>query len=114
MQLSEQELVRRSAKEQMEQLGINPYPSALFPVTHYAKQIKREFDEKKAAEFKEVTLAGRIMSRRIMAPLRLLNCRTQQVASSFTFAGMIYARKRTKHFTILFLRSWLILVILLE
>ncbi|MCB0495742.1 MAG: lysine--tRNA ligase [Cyclobacteriaceae bacterium] len=66
MQLSEQELVRRSAKEQMEQLGINPYPSALFPVTHYAKQIKREFDEKKAAEFKEVTLAGRIMSRRIM------------------------------------------------
>ena len=66
MQLSEQELVRRSAKEQMEQLGINPYPSELFPVTHYAKQIKQEFDESKADEFKEVTLAGRIMSRRIM------------------------------------------------
>ena len=66
MQLSEQELVRRSAKEQMEQLGINPYPSELFPVTHYAKQIKQEFDERKADEFKEVTLAGRIMSRRIM------------------------------------------------
>lgn len=66
MQLSEQELVRRNAKEQMEQLGINPYPSELFPVTHYAKQIKQEFDESKADEFKEVTLAGRIMSRRIM------------------------------------------------
>ena len=66
MQLSEQELVRRNAKEQMEQLGINPYPSELFPVTHYAKQIKQEFDERKADEFKEVTLAGRIMSRRIM------------------------------------------------
>ena len=50
----------------MEQLGINPYPSELFPVTHYAKQIKQEFDESKADEFKEVTLAGRIMSRRIM------------------------------------------------
>lgn len=66
MQLSEQELVRRSAKEQMELLGINPYPSELFPVTHFAKQIKESFDETKADEFKEVTLAGRIMSRRIM------------------------------------------------
>lgn len=66
MQLSEQELVRRNAKEQLEQLGINPYPSELFPVTHYAKQIKQEFEESKADEFKEVALAGRIMSRRIM------------------------------------------------
>ncbi|MCB0506292.1 MAG: lysine--tRNA ligase [Cyclobacteriaceae bacterium] len=66
MQLSKKDLERRNAKEQMKQLGINPYPSELFPVTHYAKQIKQEFDERKADEFKEVTLAGRIMSRRIM------------------------------------------------
>lgn len=66
MQLSEQELVRRSAKQQLEQLGINPYPSELYPVTHYASDIKREFDEAEPEEFKEVTLAGRLMSRRIM------------------------------------------------
>ncbi|MCF6359795.1 MAG: lysine--tRNA ligase [Cyclobacteriaceae bacterium] len=66
MQLSEQELVRRSAKQQLEQLGINPYPSELYPVTHYASDIKQVFDESKADEFKEVTLAGRLMSRRIM------------------------------------------------
>ncbi len=66
MQLSEQELVRRSAKQQLEQLGINPYPSELYPVTHYASNIKQAFDESKAGEFKEVTLAGRLMSRRIM------------------------------------------------
>lgn len=66
MQLSEQELVRRNAKEQLEQLGINPYPSELYPVTHYANDIKQSFDESKADEFKEVVLAGRIMSRRIM------------------------------------------------
>lgn len=66
MQLSEQELVRRNAKDQLEQLGINPYPSELFPVTHYAQDIKQLFDEKKPEEFKEVTLAGRMMSRRIM------------------------------------------------
>ena len=66
MQLSEQELVRRSAKEQLEQLGINPYPSELFPVSHYAKNIKKQFDDNKPEEFREVTLAGRLMSRRIM------------------------------------------------
>ncbi len=66
MQLSEQELVRRNAKQQLEQLGINPYPSELYPVTHYASNIKQAFDESKADEFKEVTLAGRLMSRRIM------------------------------------------------
>ncbi len=66
MQLSEQELVRRSAKQQLEQLGINPYPPELYPVTHYANDIKQAFDESKEEEFKEVTLAGRLMSRRIM------------------------------------------------
>ncbi len=66
MQLSEQELVRRSAKQQLEELGINPYPSELYPVTHYASDIKQAFDESKTDEFKEVTLAGRLMSRRIM------------------------------------------------
>lgn len=66
MQLSEQEIVRRNAKDQLEQLGINPYPSELYPVTHYASDIKQKFDETKPEEFKEVTLAGRLMSRRIM------------------------------------------------
>jgi lysyl-tRNA synthetase, class II len=66
MQLSEQELVRRNAKEQLENLGIDPYPSELFPVTHYGKDIRQDFDENKPEEFKEVTLAGRLMSRRIM------------------------------------------------
>ncbi len=66
MQLSEQEQVRRNAKEQLEQLGINPYPSELYPVTHSAKNIKQNFNKNTPEEFKEVTLAGRIMSRRIM------------------------------------------------
>lgn len=66
MQLSEQELVRRNAKKHLEDLGINPYPPELFPVTHYAKDIKQSFDDSKAEQYKKVTLAGRIMSRRIM------------------------------------------------
>ncbi len=66
MHLSEQEIIRRQAKEQLEQLGIDPYPSELYPVTHHAGDIKKNFSEARAGEFKEVCLAGRIMSRRIM------------------------------------------------
>ncbi len=66
MQLNEQELIRRQAKEQLEQLGIDPYPSKLYPVSHYAANILSDFSEATADEFKEVCLAGRIMSRRIM------------------------------------------------
>ncbi|MEN8248407.1 MAG: lysine--tRNA ligase [Bacteroidota bacterium] len=66
MQLSEQEIIRRQSKEQLEQLGIDPYPSELYPVTHQAGEIKSNFTEENASDYKEVTLAGRIMSRRIM------------------------------------------------
>ena len=66
MQLSEQEIIRRQAKEQLEELGINPYPSELYEVTHQAKEIKENYSEATADKFKDVTLAGRIMSRRIM------------------------------------------------
>ena len=66
MPLSEQELVRRKAKEQLEQLGINPYPSELYTITHSSAQIKEQFTAEDSEKFKEVSIAGRIMSRRIM------------------------------------------------
>ena len=66
MQLSEQEVIRRQAKEQLEALGIDPYPSELYKVTHQAAAIKQNFLADNADQFKEVSLAGRIMSRRIM------------------------------------------------
>ena len=66
MQLSEQEQIRRQAKSQLEDLGINPYPSELYPVTYTAEQIKESYSEDKADQFKEVCVAGRLMSRRIM------------------------------------------------
>lgn len=63
--LSEQELLRRQEKEQLENLGINPYPSETFEVSAYSEEIKAKF-EQEPDRFKEVTLAGRLMSRRIM------------------------------------------------
>jgi len=65
MYLSEQEIIRRQAREELMKLGIEPYPSALFEVNATAEEIKSDFDEAKG-NFREVSIAGRIMSRRIM------------------------------------------------
>ncbi|WNH09187.1 lysine--tRNA ligase [Thalassobellus suaedae] len=60
MQLSEQELVRREKLVKLRDLGINPYPADLYPVSDTSKQVKERYEEGK-----KVVLAGRLMSRRI-------------------------------------------------
>lgn len=60
MQLSEQEVVRRDKLAKLRALGINPYPAALYPLNSNSEDIKTNY-----AEGKEVTIAGRLMSRRI-------------------------------------------------
>jgi lysyl-tRNA synthetase class 2 len=65
MVLSEQEIIRRQSKEELEKLGINPYPAELFEVNASARDIHENFDAEKK-NFQQVSLAGRIMSRRIM------------------------------------------------
>lgn len=65
MQLSEQEQIRRSGKDELEKLGINPYPAELFEVNVSAQNIHENYERTKA-DYKDVSLAGRIMSRRIM------------------------------------------------
>ncbi|WP_298237939.1 lysine--tRNA ligase [uncultured Algibacter sp.] len=55
-QLSEQELVRREKLMKLRELGINPYPADLYPVSHSSKQIKEQFEEGK-----QVVVAGRLM-----------------------------------------------------
>lgn len=59
-QLSEQEQVRREKLKALRELGINPYPAALFPIDANSDSIKNNFEEGKS-----VTIAGRLMSRRI-------------------------------------------------
>ena len=66
MALSEQEQVRRESLQQLIELGYNPYPADLYPVTHQSSQIKEAFSEDKAEEFKDLCLAGRLMLKRIM------------------------------------------------
>ena len=63
--LSEQELVRRNSLEAIKELGINPYPAEKYEVSNFSTEIKEGFSETKN-NFQGVTIAGRIMSRRIM------------------------------------------------
>jgi lysyl-tRNA synthetase class 2 len=61
---SEQEMFRRSSLEQLRALGIEPYPAAEYVVDAYSKEIKESFSDADTA--RQVSVAGRIMSRRIM------------------------------------------------
>jgi lysyl-tRNA synthetase class 2 len=61
LELSEQELQRRETLQQLRNLGIEPYPAALYPVTDQATDLKNNFEEGK-----QVCLAGRMMSQRVM------------------------------------------------
>jgi lysyl-tRNA synthetase class 2 len=64
LDLSEQEVIRRKSLEQLRSIGIDPYPAAEYPVNAYSGEIKEHF--KDGDEKRYVTIAGRIMSRRIM------------------------------------------------
>ncbi len=64
IELSEQEILRRQSLEALRNMGIEPYPAAEYTVNGYSKEIRETF--KDDAPQRIVTIAGRIMSRRIM------------------------------------------------
>lgn len=65
MQLSEQEIIRRQSLQELTKLGINPYPAELFEVNVSAAEIHENYPKQKI-EYKDISIAGRIMSRRVM------------------------------------------------
>jgi lysyl-tRNA synthetase class 2 len=65
MELSEQEVLRRQSLEELQKLGINPYPADLFEINVTAKEILENFPKDNAI-YQDISIAGRIMTRRIM------------------------------------------------
>ena len=63
LELSEQEIVRRQSLQELRNMGIDPYPAAEFPTNAYTDEIKENFKED---EKREVVIAGRMMTRRVM------------------------------------------------
>ena len=64
-ELNEQEQIRRNSLEEIKKLGYNPYPPESFDISHKSAELKSVFEKDENA-LKDVSLAGRIMSRRIM------------------------------------------------
>lgn len=64
LELSEQEIIRRQSLDELRELGIEPYPASGFDVDSYSIDIKNEFEDD--SDRRNVKIAGRIMSRRIM------------------------------------------------
>ena len=65
LELSEQEINRRKALEELRAMGINPYPAAAYPTDAFSVDIKDEFTDD-APEPRQVCIAGRMMSCRVM------------------------------------------------
>ncbi len=64
-ELSEQELGRRQALDELRRMGIDPYPAAEYPTNAFSTDIRAEFSDDAEAP-RQVCIAGRMMSRRIM------------------------------------------------
>ena len=64
LELSEKEIVRRNSLAQLREMGIDPYPAAEYVVNAYSDDIKANFSDDEPQ--RQVSIAGRIMSRRIM------------------------------------------------
>ncbi len=64
LELSEQEIVRRNSLNELRAMGIEPYPAAEYVTNAFSTDIKEEFSDE--AEPRQVSIAGRLMSRRVM------------------------------------------------
>ena len=65
MELSEQEIQRRKSLEQLREINIDPYPAEGYEINTTSQEILNNFDPDKE-NFKDVSIAGRIMNRRVM------------------------------------------------
>ena len=75
--LSEQEIRRREEREELKKMGINPYPSESYAITTSSQEIKQRFKQEPDA-FKEVSLAGRLMSRRVQGKASFAEIQDQE------------------------------------
>ena len=89
MQLSEQEVIRREKLTKLRELGINPYPAALYPVDTTSKSIKKDYKEGK-----KVIVAGRLMRKKI------------KVVFSYTSIEMKFVLKMIIPNTMIFLKNF--------
>ncbi len=78
VELSEQEQIRRNSLNELKKLGINAFPAEKYDITHYSQDIKKTFEEDGEDSLKDISIAGRLMSRRIMGNASFAEIKDQQ------------------------------------
>jgi lysyl-tRNA synthetase class 2 len=73
IELSEQEILRRNKLEEISKMGIDAYPAELFEVNATSKNILADFTPEKAEQYKNISIAGRIMGVRDMGKACFIN-----------------------------------------
>ena len=101
--LSEQELIRREKLDKLRKYGINPYPAALFKVSTNTIKIISDFKENKS-----VSIAGRLMSRRIQGKQALLKFKIVKEKFNYTLIGMKFVQMKTNQCIMMFIKNFLI------
>ncbi|PUZ28769.1 lysine--tRNA ligase [Chitinophaga parva] len=76
-QLSEQELIRRQKLQELQRLGIDPYPAPQYPVNNTAVNILAQYSEETREQFQDLCLAGRIMESRDMGKAAFVKIQDQ-------------------------------------
>lgn len=99
LELSEQEIIRRNSLNELRAMGIEPYPAAEYVTNAFSTDIKAEFKDDE--EPRKVSVAGRMMSRRVWVKLHLSNYRIQKAVSRCISPVMTSARMKTKKCTTL-------------
>ena len=74
---SEQELIRRDKKLELERMGINPYPSNAFSPNTTAQHIIENFLEENSLNYRDVAIVGRLISIRIMGAASFIEIEDQ-------------------------------------
>lgn len=110
LELSEQELLRRQATEKIRELGIDPYPAALYDVNAKTTSILEEFPKDNSL-YQEVSIAGRIMSRRIMGAASFVVIQDSWGKIQLYVKEMRFVLAKTRLYITLSLKNFWILVI---
>lgn len=98
LELSEQEIIRRNSLNELRAMGIEPYPAAEYVTNAFSTDIKAEFKDDE--EPRKVSVAGRMMSRRVMGKASLSNYKTQKAVFRYISPAMISARMKIRIYTI--------------
>ena len=100
LELSEQEIIRRNSLNELRAMGIDPYPAAEYVTNAFSTDIKAEFKDED--EPRQVSVAGRIMSRRVMGKASFIELQDSKGRIRCTSPATTSVREKTRNCTTLY------------